>query len=708
MTGKKRASLAAGLTSLMMVCAYFVMGIVLAPAASAHTGTLKVTSACQADGTYRLTFSGQTNNVPASGPGHTATLTVGEIQPSGATVQGAPSKVVGNTNYGWTMTVPGATTYAQATAFLKWGDGAQSDPIGKINLGGDCGDNGNSKKITFCHATPADTAANGWNKLTTSVNAFYQSGHPQHAADIVPPFSYVKHGQTINYPGLNWDAEGQAIYNNGCSKPVTKITAPEPVVTPPSCTADGSVSWPAFEHGHWTNITGTGPGTQSATPVADNGYELTNPGQVTVTVQSKLNPNDNPNCRPDQPKQDHETRTQQTQPDCSSLTYQTWNEERSRSYVWDNGQGKWVPGAWSDWTEVSGSRVTKDVTNSQVCDLYIETSHTVGCATASVTLHNHSPWVYPVSVVVDGGTSTYGPVVNNLGAASNDQSGTKNWTFSEDSGTHTIKYRVDAGTESDLYNGLPVGEWTEFTVETDCEANPIPVEPAVATHDECGVANDTGPTFATENDYWTAEVTNPGQPGVADSGAVTFTAKDGWLFGNVVTKVVHFTPNSDKACPPTVVIQPDGYITGDCTGTGTAVLDNSASTTSVGFEVVLNGKATLYTVAAGKTRTVKFSGAKPHSKVRLQDSEANLLDELVVPAQCHKPPHHTPNTTPPSTTPPASGVPETGAAYVHTSETSGHLPYGWVAGFGLGGLLLIGGVGFARRRQPVKTGRHRL
>jgi hypothetical protein len=100
------------------------------------------------------------------------------------------------------------------------------------------GSNNGSEKISYCHAKPADTAKNGWNYLTTSVNAFFKSGHPQHAADIVPPFTYEKQGQTINFPGMNWDAEGQAVFNNGCKAPETP-EPPKPVVVNVSVSLDG-------------------------------------------------------------------------------------------------------------------------------------------------------------------------------------------------------------------------------------------------------------------------------------------------------------------------------------------------------------------------------------------------------------------------------------------------------------------------------------
>ncbi len=57
---------------------------------------------------------------------------MGEIKPVGTSVSGAPDTVVGNTSYSWTQIVPGSAKYAQSTAFLTWGDGAKSDPIGTI------------------------------------------------------------------------------------------------------------------------------------------------------------------------------------------------------------------------------------------------------------------------------------------------------------------------------------------------------------------------------------------------------------------------------------------------------------------------------------------------------------------------------------------------------------------------------------------------
>lgn len=107
-------------------------------------------------------------------------------------------------------------------------------------------------------------------------------------------------------------------------------------------------------------------------------------------------------------------------------------------------------------------------------------SHSVTCGRVEITLRNVSPWIYPVSVKIDG-VHSYGPTVDNrtggkLNGPQKDQSATRVIEFAEDSGTHTVEYRIDAGSERDLYVGTPLNEWTTLVVESDCEPN-IPPKP---------------------------------------------------------------------------------------------------------------------------------------------------------------------------------------------------------------------------------------
>lgn len=200
-----------------MALALGMIALVAGPA-SAHTGSLSVSAVCQNDGTYLVTYSGSTTNVPASGPGHTATLTVGEIQPVGAIPVGAPATVVGNTTYGWTEVVPGSTTYVQSTAFLVWGDNVTSDPQGKKGLDGTCGDNTDTK-VNICHHDSGNGGLdhNGFTLQNVSIESIIKThGHDSHDQDVIPSFTYTKNGVQHTYPGKNLTDGGSAFLNNDC------------------------------------------------------------------------------------------------------------------------------------------------------------------------------------------------------------------------------------------------------------------------------------------------------------------------------------------------------------------------------------------------------------------------------------------------------------------------------------------------------------
>jgi len=87
----------------------------------------------------------------------------------------------------------------------------------------------------ICHAT----APGKYNLISPSIDATgLKGGHTGHADDIIPPFTYTNSaGVLTNYPGLNWNATGQAIFNNGCAVPPTTITPVDPTVVEANCVA---------------------------------------------------------------------------------------------------------------------------------------------------------------------------------------------------------------------------------------------------------------------------------------------------------------------------------------------------------------------------------------------------------------------------------------------------------------------------------------
>ncbi|UDF14135.1 LPXTG cell wall anchor domain-containing protein [Antiquaquibacter oligotrophicus] len=161
----------------------------------------------------------------------------------------------------------------------------QLDPI---DSGLSC-DTTEVKKIEFCHATGSEQ--NPYVLLETSVNAFFQAGHDTHQnfEDIVPPFSYVKQGQVINFPGLNWDAEGQAFFEQGCGTEVTpKIATAEVSITPATCESGEMLVLGPVVNATWGEVSGpVGPSNYSVTATA-TGDATFEGGLSQLTFQGEL------------------------------------------------------------------------------------------------------------------------------------------------------------------------------------------------------------------------------------------------------------------------------------------------------------------------------------------------------------------------------------------------------------------------------------
>lgn len=98
--------------------------------------------------------------------------------------------------------------------------------------------------ITICHAT--DSQSNPYTNPTVDPNSILKNnGHDSHDGvvwylgiadhswgDIIPPFHYdYTQGQTQHvgdYPGKNWNTDGQVFWNRNCALPAT----PTPTATP--------------------------------------------------------------------------------------------------------------------------------------------------------------------------------------------------------------------------------------------------------------------------------------------------------------------------------------------------------------------------------------------------------------------------------------------------------------------------------------------
>ncbi len=294
-----------------------------------------VPATCTADGsvTFNETFATLTAGGETTPGAHTATFTatIGHVFVDGTTTltlsYTVPSQLNPNseaceiaiprdatasfTLIPATCTVDGSVTFSNAHATLT--SGGQTTPglhsaiftatpghlfadgtntltlsytVPSMLDGEECVDTSH-QPITFCHATPPDTAKNGYQKITTDVGAFYNDGHINHAADIYPAGSFTKGGHDYS-----WDAQGDQslLQYPDCMKPTPKDATASFTLVPATCTADGSVT---FAETFATLTAGgeTTPGAHTATFTADAGHLFANSTPTLVlnyTVAPKL------------------------------------------------------------------------------------------------------------------------------------------------------------------------------------------------------------------------------------------------------------------------------------------------------------------------------------------------------------------------------------------------------------------------------------
>jgi hypothetical protein len=113
------------------------------------------------------------------------------------------------------------------------------------NVGAALSRSGNSNphnKVTLCHRT--GSTSHPYVKITVNANGAIH-GHAKHTGpifpatgpngkwgDIIPPFDYNDHGTIKHSSGQNWNAVGQAIFNNNCKLGGGGVTPPRPIAPP--------------------------------------------------------------------------------------------------------------------------------------------------------------------------------------------------------------------------------------------------------------------------------------------------------------------------------------------------------------------------------------------------------------------------------------------------------------------------------------------
>jgi len=94
---------------------------------------------------------------------------------------------------------------------------------------------GESQNVEICHATSSDK--NPYNSIAVSKTALVHgtSQHSADGADIIPSFGYTENGVAKTFPGKNWDAVGQATFQNSCVVPNKAVTPVAPTFVQATC-----------------------------------------------------------------------------------------------------------------------------------------------------------------------------------------------------------------------------------------------------------------------------------------------------------------------------------------------------------------------------------------------------------------------------------------------------------------------------------------
>ncbi len=155
------------------------------------------------------------------------------------------------------------------------------------------------EKVTICHATASHNNPYVINKPAKSADVAGHDGHngpiwfdgiDVEWGDIIPPFDYPGG----SYPGQNWDAAGEAIFDNDCQfvdEVVEDVSAVVEDPEPATCEADGT--WVAPEDTESVDYTldpspYTGPGEYTVTAEAKPGFFLVGPFEFEITVEEQL------------------------------------------------------------------------------------------------------------------------------------------------------------------------------------------------------------------------------------------------------------------------------------------------------------------------------------------------------------------------------------------------------------------------------------
>jgi LPXTG-motif cell wall-anchored protein len=168
-------------------------------------------------------------------------------------------------------------------------------------------------KVTICHRTNDVKKPYVQETVDIASTGLLKSGHNDHDGsvfapgmkddhdkwgDIIPAYTYkISDRKTFTFAGLNWDADGKAIWNAGC-----KVVVATPTETTPSGDPSEEESTPATDPSAEESQPATDPSPVESSPATDPSPEESTPATDPSPVESS--PATDPSAEESQPATD--------------------------------------------------------------------------------------------------------------------------------------------------------------------------------------------------------------------------------------------------------------------------------------------------------------------------------------------------------------------------------------------------------------------
>ena len=181
------------------------------------------------------------------------------------------------------------------------------------------------------------------------------------------PWEYVYAPWSDGYTAGRYnDTRVEGVDWNRCAPAAAKDASAVVSTTPPTCDSAEQLVLGRLVNATWgTPSRTTGPGAYTVTATATDGHLFADGSRSRTFTGTLGGRRTGQTCAGPAPAAEHQVRNVSQAPDCATRTTTSWSEERSRGSVWSDADNRYLPGSWTAWTEVPGSKKSVAATPQQ-------------------------------------------------------------------------------------------------------------------------------------------------------------------------------------------------------------------------------------------------------------------------------------------------------------------------------------------------------